>query len=122
LAARPDGKGATIRMSQQQSKSNFVCTVAGLRRGRCRPRRRGAILFPFTILRRLDAVLESTKLAVLAEAAERGESPAALVFIAKTSGHNSHNTCAFTRRSPRGNSLGDGNDPPYLRRKKPCNG
>lgn len=114
MAARPDGKGATLGMSQQQIRSNFICTVAGASRL--------LILFPFKILRRLGAVLESTKLEVLAEAAERRESPASLAFIAKASGHISYSTCASTLPSPQGIFLGVGNDSPNLRRKKPRNG
>ena len=39
-----------------------------------------------TILRRLDAVLEPTKQAVLDEATKRGDSPAAAVFLTKALG------------------------------------
>jgi type I restriction enzyme M protein len=83
-------------MSQQQNNANFIWSIADLLRGPYKPHQYGAIVLPFTILRRLDAVLEPTKQAVLDEAAKRGDSPAASVFLAKASGNSFYNTSAFT--------------------------
>jgi len=90
----------TNGMSQQaviqQNNANFIWSIADLLRGPYKPHQYGAIVLPFTILRRLDAVLEPTKQAVLDEASKRGDSPAAAVFLAKASGQSFYNTSAFT--------------------------
>jgi type I restriction enzyme M protein len=80
----------------QQNNANFIWSIADLLRGPYKPHQYGAIVLPFTILRRLDAVLEPTKQAVLGEAIKRGDSSAASVFLAKASGHSFYNTSAFT--------------------------
>ena len=90
----------TNAMSQQavtqQNNANFIWSIADLLRGPYKPHQYGAIVLPFTILRRLDAVLEPTKQAVLDEATKRSDSPAAAVFLAKASGQSFYNTSAFT--------------------------
>jgi type I restriction enzyme M protein len=83
----------------QQNNANFIWSIADLLRGPYKPHQYGAIVLPFTILRRLDAVLEPTKQAVLDEAVKRGDSPAAAVFLAKASGQSFYNTSAFTLQS-----------------------
>jgi type I restriction enzyme M protein len=83
-------------MSQQQNNANFIWSIADLLRGPYKPHQYGAVVLPFTILRRLDAVLEPTKRAVLDEVAKRGDSTAASVFLAKASGAGFYNTSAFT--------------------------
>ncbi|MBC7860172.1 MAG: SAM-dependent DNA methyltransferase [Burkholderiaceae bacterium] len=50
-----------------QALSSFIWSVADLLRGDYKQSEYGRIILPFTILRRLDCVLESTKPAVLAE-------------------------------------------------------
>ena len=50
-----------------QSLSAFIWSVADLLRGDYKQSDYGKIILPFTVLRRLDCVLESTKAAVLAE-------------------------------------------------------
>lgn len=47
--------------------ANFIWSIADLLRGSYRPHQYGSIVLPFTILRRLDAVLAETKGDVLAE-------------------------------------------------------
>lgn len=47
--------------------ANFIWGIADLLRGSYRPHQYGSIVLPFTILRRLDAVLAETKADVLAE-------------------------------------------------------
>ena len=54
-----------------QSLSAFIWTVADLLRGDYKQSDYGKIILPFTVLRRLDCVLESTKAAVLAEHEEK---------------------------------------------------
>jgi type I restriction enzyme M protein len=51
----------------QQSLSAFIWSVADLLRGDYKQSDYGKVILPFTVLRRLDCVLESTKEAVLAE-------------------------------------------------------
>lgn len=51
----------------QPSLSAFIWSVADLLRGDYKPNDYGKVILPFTVLRRLDAVLAPTKAAVLAE-------------------------------------------------------
>jgi type I restriction enzyme M protein len=54
-----------------QSLSAFIWSVADLLRGDYKRADYGKVILPFTVLRRLDCVLEPTKAAVLVEHAER---------------------------------------------------
>ena len=47
--------------------SSFIWSVADLLRGDYKQSGYGKVILPFTVLRRLDCVLESTKAAVLAK-------------------------------------------------------
>jgi type I restriction-modification system DNA methylase subunit len=51
--------------------SSFIWSVADLLRGDYKQSDSGKVILPFTVLRRLDCVLEATKAAVLAEKAKR---------------------------------------------------
>ncbi|TBR22197.1 MAG: SAM-dependent DNA methyltransferase, partial [Reyranella sp.] len=51
--------------------SAFLWSVADLLRGDYKQSDYGKVILPFTVLRRLDCVLEPTKQAVLAELAKR---------------------------------------------------
>jgi type I restriction enzyme M protein len=55
----------------QQNLSSFIWSVADLLRGDYKQSEYGKVILPFTVLRRLDCVLESTKEAVLAEQSTR---------------------------------------------------
>ncbi|WP_284308478.1 type I restriction-modification system subunit M [Hydrogenophaga electricum] len=55
----------------QQALSAFIWSVADLLRGDYRQHDYGKVILPFTVLRRLDCVLEPTKAAVLAELAAK---------------------------------------------------
>lgn len=55
----------------QQSLSAFIWSVADLLRGDYKQSDYGKVILPFTVLRRLDCVLEPTKAAVLAELADK---------------------------------------------------
>ncbi len=50
-----------------QALSSFIWSVADLLRGDYKQSEYGRVILPFTVLRRLDCVLEATKSAVLAE-------------------------------------------------------
>lgn len=54
-------------MAQQQNLSAFIWSVADLLRGDYKQSEYGKVILPFTVLRRLDCVLEKTKAAVLEE-------------------------------------------------------
>jgi type I restriction enzyme M protein len=55
----------------QQSLSSFIWSVADLLRGDYKQSEYGKVILPFTVVRRLDCVLEPTKPAVLAEFAAK---------------------------------------------------
>jgi len=50
-----------------QDKTSFIWSVADLLRGSFRPAQYGAVILPFTVLRRLDSVLAETKPKVIAK-------------------------------------------------------
>ena len=54
-----------------QALSSFIWSVADLLRGDYKQSEYGKVILPFTVLRRLDCVLEPTKAAVLAELAAK---------------------------------------------------
>lgn len=56
-----------------QALSSFIWSVADLLRGDYKQSEYGRVILPFTVLRRLDCVLESTKAAVLAEFAAKSK-------------------------------------------------
>ena len=58
-------------MPPQPALSSFIWSVADLLRGDYKQSDYGKVILPFTVLRRLDCVLESTKDAVLAELAAK---------------------------------------------------
>jgi len=55
----------------QQALSSFIWSVADLLRGDYKQSEYGKVILPFTVLRRLDCVLEATKKAVLDEYTEK---------------------------------------------------
>src|SRR5450631_925240 len=76
-----------------QNLSSFIWSVADLLRGDHKQSEYGKVILPFTVLRRLDCVLESTKPAVLAELATRtkaGLNPEP--FLLRKSGQLFYNT------------------------------
>ncbi|MEJ7648695.1 MAG: class I SAM-dependent DNA methyltransferase [Nakamurella sp.] len=78
----------------------FIWSVADLLRGPYKPAEYGPVILPFTVLRRLDCVLEPTKDAVLAKASEFESSGIPLhVGLPSVSGHSFYNTSAYTLAS-----------------------
>jgi len=63
-------QGRDIAMNQT-SLSALIWSVADLLRGDYKQSEYGRVILPFTVLRRLDCVLEATKAKVLAEKAKR---------------------------------------------------
>ncbi len=78
--------------------SALIWSVADLLRGNFKQSEYGRVILPFTILRRLDGVLEASKPQVLKEyAAKQGLPPAALErFLVRASGFQFYNTSPFT--------------------------
>ncbi len=77
----------------QQTLSAFIWSVADLLRGDFKQSDYGKVILPFTVLRRLDCVLEPTKPAVLAELAAKqksGLNPEP--FLLRKSGQSFYNT------------------------------
>ena len=77
----------------QQALSSFIWSVADLLRGDYKQSEYGRVILPFTVLRRLDCVLEATKEAVLAEFADKtkaGLNPEP--FLLRKSGQSFFNT------------------------------
>lgn len=76
-----------------QSLSAFIWAVADLLRGDYKQSEYGKVILPFTVLRRLDCVLEETKTAVLTEYADKqalGINPEA--FLLRKAGQSFYNT------------------------------
>jgi type I restriction enzyme M protein len=76
-----------------QALSSFIWSVADLLRGDYKQSEYGRVILPFTVLRRLDCVLESTKTAVLAEfdaKTKAGLNPAP--FLVRKAGQSFYNT------------------------------
>jgi type I restriction enzyme M protein len=77
----------------QQNLSSFIWSVADLLRGDYKQSEYGKVILPFTVLRRLDCVLEPTKEAVLAEKEKREKAKLnPEPFMLKKSGHHFYNT------------------------------
>ena len=77
----------------QQSLSAFIWSVADLLRGDYKQSDYGKVILPFTVLRRLDCVLEPTKAAVLGKLAEKqkaGLNPEP--FLLRKAGQGFYNT------------------------------
>ncbi|ESS73588.1 putative type I restriction enzyme MjaXP M protein [Methyloglobulus morosus KoM1] len=79
----------------QQALSAFIWSVADLLRGDYKQSEYGKIILPFTLLRRMDCILEKTKAAVLAEHQEKSNLDLnAAPFLLRQSG------CGFYNISP----------------------
>ena len=86
--------------SQVRSLANFAWSVADLLRGDFKQFEYGKIILPFVVLRRLDCLLESTKDAVVAMAADLpegiDESTKDMILFDAAGGLKVYNTSAFT--------------------------
>ena len=77
--------------------ANFIWQVADLLRGDYKQADYGKVILPFTLLRRLDCVLESTKADVLAEHDKRKAEGVNLdTFLKRKSKQSFYNTSPFT--------------------------
>ncbi|OAI61100.1 restriction endonuclease subunit M [Ralstonia solanacearum] len=76
-----------------QALSSFIWSVADLLRGDYKQSEYGRVILPFTVLRRLDCVLESTKAAVLAEFEAKTKAGLnADLFLQRKAGQSFYNT------------------------------
>jgi type I restriction enzyme M protein len=76
----------------QQALSSFIWSVADLLRGDYKQSEYGKVILPFTVLRRLDCVLDHTKAAVLAElAAKQKQKLATEPFLLRKAGQSFYN-------------------------------
>jgi len=77
--------------------ANFLWSVADLLRGDYKQSDYGKVILPFTLLRRLDCVLEGTKADVLAEYAKRKETGVNLdPYLKRKSKQAFYNSSEFT--------------------------
>jgi type I restriction enzyme M protein len=93
----------------QQVLSAFIWSVADLLRGDYKQSEYGKVILPFTVLRRLDCVLEATKAAVLAEHAAKqqaGLNPEP--FLLRKAGQSFYNTSPLDMKKLMG-------DPDHIR-------
>jgi type I restriction enzyme M protein len=89
--------------------ASFIWGVADKLRGTYRRADYGKVILPFSVLRRLDCVLEGTKDAVLAAAKDaKGDGVARDFLLQKASGFAFYNTSQFDMRAATG-------DPAHLR-------
>jgi type I restriction enzyme M protein len=84
----------------QQELSSFIWSVADLLRGDFKQSDYGKVILPFTVLRRLDCVLEPTKQAVLDElAAREGKGVNIEPFLLRKAQQSFYNTHKLTLRA-----------------------
>lgn len=83
-----------------QDKVAFIWSVADLLRGDYKQSEYGRVILPFTVLRRLDCVVEPNKDAVLDTATKHASSPEAVrdKMLLRASGTNFYNTHKLTFR------------------------
>lgn len=86
-------------MANLQDKAGFIWSVAELLRGDYKQSEYGKVVLPFTVLRRLDCVLDSTKEAVLKKVAElpaNADDKIREKLLNRASGQLFHNLSPFT--------------------------
>src|SRR3978361_1721439 len=91
--SRTKGMPSAPRRAPDQNLSAFIWSIADLLRGDYRQSDYGKVILPFTVLRRLDCVLEPTKQAALEEQATRtaqGLNPEP--FIKRKTGQSFYNS------------------------------
>ena len=80
----------------QQTLSSLIWSVADLLRGDFKQSEYGRVILPFTVLRRLDCVLEGTKEAVLAEFTSKQAAGIAYEpFVRRKAGYDFHNVSSL---------------------------
>ena len=84
-------------MNGHNEKVNFIWSIADLLRGDYKQSEYGRVILPFTVLRRLDCVLEGTKEDVLAKKKQLQEMDIQDLdpILNRTAGYNFHNSSRF---------------------------
>jgi type I restriction enzyme M protein len=96
MTSHPTACGKEVGAVAGNNNANLVWSIANILRGTYKPAQYGSVILPFTILRRLDCVLDSTKDAVLQEAEAKKDLNIPLdTFLQKASGHSFFNTSKF---------------------------
>lgn len=91
-------------LMNQQNLSDCIWSVADLLRGNFRQSELGRIILPFTVLRRLECVLEPTRQAVReAYAGIKGTQIDPSLILPSTAGANFYNTFEFSLERIRSN-------------------
>jgi type I restriction enzyme M protein len=89
----------------EQNNAAFIWSIANLLRGTYKAADYGKVILPFTVLRRLDSALESTKQEVLDAKKENATSGAALDFILqKASKYSFYNTSPYDLKKAAGDT------------------
>jgi type I restriction enzyme M protein len=86
-------------MTQFSEKTNFIWSVAELLRGDYKQSEYGKVILPFTVMRRLDCLLEDSKEAVLERAKTIPASTDEAIreaILNRASGYSFHNSSKFT--------------------------
>src|SRR5271156_6325354 len=82
-----------IKDMNHQTISSFIWSIADLLRGDYRQSDYGKVILPFTVLRRMDCVLDATKEAVLTEFSKKQKAVVnPYPFLLRKSGWNFYNT------------------------------
>jgi type I restriction enzyme M protein len=89
----------------EQNNAAFIWSIANLLRGTYKAADYGKVILPFTVLRRLDSALDSSKQAVLEANKKKSTSGAALDFILqKASGYSFYNTSPYDLKKAAGDT------------------
>ncbi len=89
----------------EQNNAAFIWSIANLLRGTYKAADYGKVVLPFTVLRRLDSALESSKQAVLEAKKKNSTSGAALDFLLqKASGYSFYNTSPYDLKKAAGDT------------------
>jgi type I restriction enzyme M protein len=90
------GEGMSSQPEGFADKVAFVWKVADKLRGHFKQHEYGSVMLPMLVLRRLDAVLEPTKPAVLKAAQGREDSPGTRALLRRAAGQQFYNTSPLT--------------------------
>jgi len=89
----------------ETNNASFIWSIANLLRGTYKQADYGKVILPFTVLRRLDAALESTKEQVLAVNKDKSAVGAALEFnLQKASGYIFYNNSPYDLKTASGDT------------------
>jgi type I restriction enzyme M protein len=88
----------------EHNNAAFIWSIANLLRGTYKQADYGKVILPFTVLRRLDSALESTKFAVLDTFQTQGDRPAADFLLQQASGYSFYNTSPYDLKRAAGDT------------------